>query len=292
MAILIAGGNLDPNLAVLLEAAARHGIPVIDARHGTEATPAFTWCLGSGTLQIDGARVSPSAAFVRFDVFGEASGPAAHRSQGWYSAIYGLLQADSQIHLFNRNISPVAASKPAVLLRAREVGLRIPDTLITNERAVLAGPPTDRVAKPTGGGDYCYDLSQLLPNIEFRQGLASVPAIVQRRLVGPEVRIYLIGRRSFAFEMRSHSLDYRVKQDVDVISLSDVPPELKALTTLMAGLGMDFGAADFKTDPASGRLVFLELNTSPMFARFSQATDGALAGAMVEELLTRQVFQG
>jgi D-alanine-D-alanine ligase-like ATP-grasp enzyme len=49
---------------------------------------------------------------------------------------------------------------------------------------------------------------------------------------------------------------------------------------------MDFGAADFKTDPDTGQLVFLELNTSPMFARFDLVSGGQLCAAMVHELTT------
>ena len=61
----------------------------------------------------------------------------------------------------------------------------------------------------------------------------------------------------------------------EVVSFPDAKPALEA---------MDFGAADFKTDPDDGDLVFLELNTSPMFARFDAACGGALCRAMVEHL--------
>jgi hypothetical protein len=47
---------------------------------------------------------------------------------------------------------------------------------------------------------------------------------------------------------------------------------------------MDFGAADFKTDPETGQLVFLELNTSPMFARFDQVSGGQVCAAIIHEL--------
>ena len=47
---------------------------------------------------------------------------------------------------------------------------------------------------------------------------------------------------------------------------------------------MDFGAADFKTDPETGELCFLEVNTSPMFAAFDQVAGGKLAEAILETL--------
>jgi glutathione synthase/RimK-type ligase-like ATP-grasp enzyme len=140
------------------------------------------------------------------------------------------------------------------------------------------------IAKPVAGGDYCYSLAEALAKTDLRRGLAASPAIVQQRLAPPEVRIYVIGQSAFAFEVRSNSLDYRVNQDAEVILLPQVPPELSQLQQLMSQLGLDFGAADFKTDPDTGHLVFLELNTSPMFARFDHASQGQVCEAMLKEL--------
>jgi D-alanine-D-alanine ligase-like ATP-grasp enzyme len=41
---------------------------------------------------------------------------------------------------------------------------------------------------------------------------------------------------------------------------------------------------DFKTDPGTGRLLFLEVNTGPMFAAFNHASNGKLCDAMIEQL--------
>ena len=48
---------------------------------------------------------------------------------------------------------------------------------------------------------------------------------------------------------------------------------------------MSFCAVDFKTDPATGELAFLEANTSPMFARFDAVSEGRLCEAMVHQLM-------
>ena len=210
---------------------------------------------------------------------------AAERSHGWYHAVQGWLLSNPGVGMFNRELSVVAGNKPAVLLRARQVGLPVPSTIITNDMGTIESLSPPLIAKPVGGGDFCYALTELLPRVDFRAGVASVPAIVQERLVSPEIRIYVVGSAFFAFEMRSDSLDYRVKQDVEVLPLDDVPIEVERMRSLMAGLGMNFGAADFKTDKVSGRLVFLELNTSPMFARFSECSGGSLARSLVKELV-------
>lgn len=90
-----------------------------------------------------------------------------------------------------------------------------------------------------------------------------------------------------AFELRSSSLDYRVHQDAGLELLPRIPREAKPLRKLMSKLRMDFGAADFKADPDTCELVFLELNTSPMFARFDEVAGGKLAEAMVKHLASQ-----
>lgn len=160
-----------------------------------------------------------------------------------------------------------------------KAGLQIPATLVTNE---VEKPGADKVdslvAKPVAGGDYCYLLADALGKTKLRGGSAATPAIIQKRLVPPEVRIYVVGQSAFAFEVRSSSLDYRVKQDAELILLPEVPKEVCGLRELTSRLHVDFGAADLKTDPDTGQLLFLELNISPMFARFDQVSGGQLCG--------------
>jgi hypothetical protein len=47
---------------------------------------------------------------------------------------------------------------------------------------------------------------------------------------------------------------------------------------------MDYGAADFKADPETGALRFLEINNGPMFTAFDRASEGRLTRAMAEHL--------
>ncbi|HLJ88913.1 MAG TPA: hypothetical protein VKZ53_18990 [Candidatus Angelobacter sp.] len=43
-------------------------------------------------------------------------------------------------------------------------------------------------------------------------------------------------------------------------------------------------------DPDTGHLIFLELNTSPMFARFNVVSEGRISTAMVRELMVRELM--
>jgi hypothetical protein len=306
MTLLLAGGHHDPNLTVLADAAKRTGVELLDLRLPANESPAFCWSPGNGAprfihpsaepvmpgktgfSEASARQISATGAFIRHDVFGGMQDPrpeVSTRASGWYQTVMGWLLSEPGIRLLNRNISSIAMNKPAALALAREAGLRIPQTWVTNEVSKFSGEQLEQmIAKPVLGGDYCYSLAEALAKTDLRSGLAATPAIVQKKLIAPEIRIYVIGRSDFAFEVRSSSLDYRVNQDAELIFLPHVPPEAAMLRIFMARLGMDFGAADFKTDPNTGQLIFLELNTSPMFARFDQISGGKVCAAMIQEL--------
>ncbi len=310
--LLVAGGTADPNLSRLVEVAQAMGVTVEDARHQLAASPGFSWDLGESSGEssatLNQKPLAAVGAFIRYDVFSEGIGKSgsdlassqvisqaiSQRAAGWYQALYGWLLSHPEVRLFNRHALPVMGNKPAILMWAKQLGLAIPPTWLTNEveqiRAVAdssaAFQGQGAIAKPTAGGDFCYPLEDLLASAEFRAGCGATPALVQHRLIAPEVRIYIVGDCAFAFEMRSPSLDYRVKQDAEVIPLATLPAETEQLRVLMDKLNMDFGAADFKTDPHSHQLVFLELNSSPMFVRFDQTVGGALCEAMIHKLIS------
>lgn len=289
--LLIAGGLPDPNLHALAEAAAASGRPWVDLRVPAGASPPFHWDLDAA-LRPEGPSTPPwgdapwpTGAFLRQDVFAAMDDPrpeVSQRALGWFATVQGWLLAHPEVRLFNRDIAAVAFHKPAALGRARAAGLRTPPTWVSNDMSRLRPRMADPViAKPVAGGGLCQTLADALEDVTAP--FSPMPALVQPQLVAPEIRLFVVGREHLAFEVRSPSLDYRALQDAQLEQVP-VPPEVQALRALMADFRMDFGAADFKTEPATGKLVFLELNTSPMFARFDQASGGALCRAMVEHL--------
>ena len=288
MTLLLAGGQDDPNLSVLAHAAQRAKVELLDLRLPASESPAFCWDPAERVARFAGTELKATAAFIRHDVFRGMLDPRVEvsaRASAWYHTMMGWLLSEPRVRMFNRGMCQGATNKPAALVFAREAGLQIPPTRITNQPESFRSERVDSmIAKPVGGGDYCYGLAEALGKTDLRGGVAASPAIVQKRLVPPEVRIYVIGAAEFAFEVCSPSLDYRVNQDAELILLPQVSQEVSRLRNLMLRVGLDFGAADFKTDPETGQLVFLELNTSPMFARFDQVSGGKLCDAIVGEL--------
>jgi glutathione synthase/RimK-type ligase-like ATP-grasp enzyme len=289
--ILIAGGDADPNIEALARAAEARGAEVCLALTGAAANPRLDWDVQADVLTVGGQAVAPRAVFIRNDVFQHMADPrpeTSFRAGAWYAALHGWALAHEGVRLLNRRYRG-QTNKPFMLSAAARCGLPVPATRITNALDALERDgAADRIAKPVPGGGYCTPLVEVLSTTQRRDGLAAAPAIVQERLVAPEVRIFGIGDRFIPFHVRSEALDYRTSADtrVEPLPLDGIDPALlAALRRLMVELEMDFAAADFKSSPATGALVFLEINSSPMFAAFDRAAGGAVTEAILERLM-------
>jgi hypothetical protein len=193
--------------------------------------------------------------------------------------------AHEDVAFLNRGYGTRHASKLYALHLARRLGLATPESLVTNDlQALDAADGAGWIGKPVTGGEYTRLLADARADEAWRSRCAAAPAIVQRRLVGPELRVYRVGGRWFAFSLRSEALDYRATAEVR-IDATPAPGGLTApLGRLMDRLGLEFGAADFKACPETGRQLFLEVNSAPMFVAFDRAAEGALADAILDWL--------
>jgi len=289
---LVAGGDCDPNLDALITCFKARGIACRALLVGAQTHPRLTWDVVQDTLNIDGEPWCPAALFLRHDVFTsliERRPAPGQRAMAWFTTLSGWALGHPEVKLLNRESALQITNKPHVLFLAQRAGLEVPATLISNDHAFLSGEVRGRqlIVKPVNGGDYARELEPVLESAPVKGTSLAGPAIVQARLEPPEVRIYGIGDRFFVFRLEADALDYRTTADCRVVAgtTGDVPASLLAgLSTLMQHLRLDFGAADFKTCPQSGRLLFLEINDGPMFVAFDQACDGALTHAIADVL--------
>jgi hypothetical protein len=293
--LLIVGGDRDPNVGSILGRMRERGIEGGALLVGASSNPGLTWDFQAGRLLVDGREVRPGASFIRFDVFTNLADPrpaTGFRAHAWYTTLHGWLLANPEVRILNRRYSG-QQNKPYMLDLARRCGLAIPHTLVSNELDVLEREAAGRamIAKPVPGGGYAQELPALLAGTERRDGRSAAPAFVQERLVAPEVRVYGVGegsgRRFEAFNVRSEALDYRTDRETEVVHLpiDTIDPEVLAgLGRLMDALEMDWGAADFKTNSETGRLTFLEINSSPMFVAFDAVSGRAVSDAILDYL--------
>jgi len=287
--ILVAGGEADPNLATLLRCLDRQGVEHHGVLVGPRSQPTVHWDCGTGALAVDREGLDPSALFIRHDVFGplaERREEAGFRTFAWYSALMGWALANEKVRLLNRRGADRMLNKPHMLSMARAAGLEVPDTVVTNDLAqlrALSGTGAEMIAKPVAGGTYTQPLDALLTQ-DVGPTDEPAPAIVQPRLVPPELRLFRIGERFVAFDVQSAALDYRTTTEVRLDPVAPPVDLVQGLRTLTDRLGLDFVAADFKTCPHSGRLLFLEVNNAPMFAAFDHAAHGEICAAIIEAL--------
>lgn len=289
--LVIAGGDADPNIRWLARRLASDGLAHLILGAGTASAPRVVWRLADDRLWVNGVEVTPTAVFLRYDVFAHLKDPRPERQKqagNWYHTILSWALAHDDVAFLNRRYGARQTSKPYVLHLASRLGLAIPDTLVTNDVQVL-----DRldlggwIAKPVTGGEYTQVLADAAGDPEWRGRWAESPAIVQRRMVAPDLRIYRVGEAWFAFELRSEKLDYRIDAGVEITALAPPVELTDPLGRLMERLGLDFGAADFKRCPEAGDYRFLEVNSAPMFSAFDRIASGALSGAILDWLLLR-----
>lgn len=276
--ILIAGGQGDPSMAVLAERLTQRGIDHLDLLLGPDRDFDLRIDLQSNSLSINGQTVRPAGCFIRHDVFlYETADPgAAHaRALNWYQAIRGWCAAQPEVRLFNRHSIMRENNKIENLLAARQIGLAVPHTLVTNDFSDLRDDDS-LIQKPVAGGEYTAMVRDLPPD-------ARCPRFVQPRLNRPEMRVYRIGGAVMGFWLTSPDLDYRLAQTAE-LTVADVPADLaERLVQLCDRLNLDFAAADFMADD-SGELMFLEVNSQPMFAAFDRVAEGRLSDAIIDHL--------
>lgn len=290
--ILVAGGDTDPNLAALLLCLQDRGIAHEALLTGAYMHPRLTWDLDNDQLLINGEERRPHAVFVRNDVFtGLAAGRPEpfQRALAWYTTISGWAFSHREVRILNRASALNLTNKLHVLRLAREVGFEIPSTFVSNDFELLSQEMEKRqlIVKPVNGGDYTKELKEALEVAPVLNSALAAPAIIQERLVPPEIRVYRIKESYFAYQLVADALDYRSTSECQVIplELSDLPEGLiDHLAALMDHLQMDFGAADFKACPQTSRLLILEINNSPMFAAFDAVSEGRLTNALVDFL--------
>ena len=290
--LLISGGEHDPNIAHLLEITRKRKIPTSKILFGPNKYPSIHWDIHANRLLFDGAQLEPGAAFLRYDVFNHMADvreQTAFRAHAWYAAIAGWIASRADIRTFNRDGEPNVL-KPAILRMALDIGMDIPFSLISNDVKRI-NKETDGdfgkwIAKPTCGGEYTRILDDLIGSVAQRGGAAPAPAIIQERLISPDVRIFRVGKEFLAFTIESKEIDYRIDDGCKLSVVASLPKRLtRQLKRLTDRIGLDFAAADYKTCADTGKLKFLEVNTAPMFVAFDRAGKGCLTDAMLRFLV-------
>jgi hypothetical protein len=249
-----------------------------------------------GWIQFDGTRVAAeavSSVWLRRPsppALPEVTEPESRRlalaewqqtMDGWLLSLPG--------RLVNHPMREAFAPKPRQLQIARAVGLRTPETLISNDRnAALAFVERH-------DGDVVHKTLTTLPgrlletrrweaeDVERLDDLEAAPTILQSRIGGLDIRVTVFGDRSFAASIETPELDSRLDGDAPH-RIHELPPDVeRRLLELMGQLGLAYGAIDLKLSE-EGEYVFLEVNPRGQFLYVEILTGMPLTRAMAELL--------
>lgn len=195
-----------------------------------------------------------------------------------------------------------AGYKPAQLVLAHQSGLRVPDTVITNEPdTVRRFAGTGRtVTKMLGSNSLTEEGVQKvsftrilgetqLADLADLRGVETTTHLCQRWVPKHhEVRMTVIGGHLTAAAITAHSaeatIDFRAGYDHLSYELVEPPEEVAAgVRRLMERMGLVYGALDFVVTP-DDEWVFLEINAGGQYGFIEDVTGAPLTEQLADLL--------
>jgi glutathione synthase/RimK-type ligase-like ATP-grasp enzyme len=208
------------------------------------------------------------------------------------TAFQGMYQASSCLWINNVVRDAAAAHKPWQLKLAREAGLSIPETLITNDpeeaRAFWRQHPGEVIYKPFLQTYHAWrETRKIEAEAEaLAEAVRLTPVLFQRYVPAVcDLRVTVIGERLFAAAARGEEYELDIRFNLAAkYRPHELPDEVEQrLFALMRRLGLEYGAVDFRLTP-EGEYVFLEVNPAGQFLYIEKATEQPIARALAEHL--------
>jgi glutathione synthase/RimK-type ligase-like ATP-grasp enzyme len=317
-AVLIVGQEDDLHVRAVTEAIERRGgeSALLDPyRTGEEASRlAYGFAGGERSAAVRAGRRwidlrDVGAVWWRMKLLSGVSlitaGPAAQSDfvlREWRSALDSLDAFTPNAAWVNpRAADQSARHKPLQLACAQELGLAVPDTLVSNDPPAVA-------ALMRSGGEHIYKVltwyfevpdrmvfTSLVDETAVRDdpaAVATAPGIYQARIAKRhEIRATVVGERVFAVRVESQAsdrteLDWRRDQYGVAYHAARLDPELDAtLVAMNERLGLAFGAYDLIVTPA-GEPVFLEVNPMGQWLWLERAAGVPITAAVADHLLS------
>lgn len=183
------------------------------------------------------------------------------------------------------------ASKPYQAQLIREHGFSIPETLVTNDPALVdefRARHKSVIYKSLSG---VRSIVRLLNDDDMRRldSIRWCPTQFQQFVSGTNVRVHVVGEEVFATSADTSEVDYRYatrEGGETELEETTLPDAIRArCIELAASLGLEFAGIDLKFTPG-GEVYCFEVNPSPGFSYFENNTGQPIARAVARHLIT------
>ena len=256
-----------------------------------------------GTLTIGGERIDLAAIdavylrpyeTVRVLHAAEVHDPAAHEhALRFDDALMLWIELTSALVVNRPSAMTSNSSKPLQTALIAEAGFPVPATLLTSnpdEAAAFLARHSRAIYKSTGG---VRSRVALLDDVVIaRLGNAACPLQIQEYIDGVDFRVHVVGDALFACSINSGAVDYRYPGAPDgspAIEAAELQPDIAdRCVSLTRALGLAFSGIDLRRTP-DGRWVCFEVNPSPGYTYYEQATGAPITAALVSLLRLRQM---
>lgn len=170
----------------------------------------------------------------------------------------------------------------------KKAGIRVPETLITNDKEELI-PFYEHnnckiIYKPVRGGAIT---EQLMPGDLTEDRLDALkfsPVQFQEFIEGVDIRVYGIGDQLFPAEIRATTIDFRNDSQAQIVPI-EIPDYVKSdCLKTMKILNLNFSGIDIRRSH-TGEYVFIEANPSPMFINFERQSGYPISETLAEMLI-------
>ena len=300
--IIVVGTPAEDPVRRVLEEAARIEVPTMLLAE----TEAAAWDLrvvaGGGRVR---ARLDHSGGSVDLDqatgLYLRLTGPRQNHHppdplrQQRHDAALALVcgWADvAQMRVANRPSAMASnSSKPYQATLIRQVGFSVPETMVTNDPDQVRQFHRRHgrlIYKSTSGvRSIVHELTSA--RAATLERVRNLPTQFQQLLTGTNIRVHVIGPRTFACEIAAETIDYRYREGGRSAQMQpmDLPAEVAIrCQELAAALDLPLAGIDLLRD-ADGEWWCFEVNPSPAYSCFEEPTGLPMAEALARWLAQR-----
>jgi glutathione synthase/RimK-type ligase-like ATP-grasp enzyme len=210
-------------------------------------------------------------------------------------AIGGLFDALRCRWVNPRSADESAHRKPYQWTVAQQVGLRVPETLVTTDpiaarRFIEMAAPGRVVFKPFLATTQSWRETRIIgpQDLDRLDLVRYAPVIFQHYIDGVDLRVTVIGEKIFAAEIDArgtiYPFDMRMVIGEAKVSAIELPKNAQhMLLMLQRRLNLDYGAIDLRRTDA-GEYYFLEVNPAGQWLFVEQRTNLPITRAMADYL--------